>query len=417
MSYYGYSNYGYPYTGYSNMGNNHHQGVAQTHSKRNQVQKTDVQQALNLLRDQIGTVFNVSERLLFSLGKIKDPKDFKFHAYSPDRLVEYDSDTVAYKLLILFKYLITFHEQMLEEFPYEKNRIEAFHLNLESAFTCSADEYIEKATSLGPEHQLEKQLLLEILHRLLKRQYIPLNDEFIARLKTAIKARSHLGPHTRTDHSGLMGFMHKTNDNLEDTLDYIRKNPHKQPNTGYEPATRDSSTNMYGAVNYIGNKQDSNSNTWTTASPTFCQDPRHRHAFVPGSDPQVCQQVACCQTQTSDPAANCFGSSSATPNSSSGGFFGSNQGQVSAAMIVEQQNQENHQANQGRAADPVATPHGVIPQPPPLSLLSKRPPGDKFRTTGDTDQTEAQQAEEKKPPNRFDNPQAPPKTDKPWWVF
>lgn len=398
------TNYNQP--GYKNthhMGNSQYEAQMQAQINGKYAQKTNVHQALQMFRDQIGAVLNVSERLLYSLGKIKSPDDFQYHAYSPERLVEWDSDTAAYKLLVLFKYLVTFHEEILEKYPHEAHEIKHWNVNLEASFSVSADYYAALANSLPPDRQLEKDLLMEIFHRIFKKTYTPLDEHFVARLKTAIKARSHMGSQVRPDHSGMMGYMHKTNQNLDTTVEYMKNNRHKQPNSAFEPATRDSSASFNGAVNYIGNKPQ-----WTRDSAGVCQNADHRwYSANGGALPSVYQPNlgwTCCSALANTAAQTPCHSED---NQNQPGTQPNHPQQpapqpkecpthvnshCSACMVAEESRGDGTQGT-------TLQDQTVIPKAPPATTLNGGP-GDKFRRD---DQTQDPSISGKTQ-NRFDSP-------------
>lgn len=258
MKYYNSGYYGNNYS-HNYPRDNHRMGNSDSQLqeyKKKQATKTTLEQAMQMFRDQVGTILNVSERLLYSMGKIKDPRDFKFHGFSPERLVERDADHAAHKLLVLFKYLVSYYEDMYAEFPHDAKSIQQFPNKLETAFNTSAEEFMSIAAALGPEYALEKKLLQEILTRVVKGTYHALDPEFAAQLKSAIKARSGNGTPHNQDHSALIGTMHKVNQNMEDNAEYMRRNQGKQPTSAFEPATRVSSTESPHGVKYIGGQQN-----------------------------------------------------------------------------------------------------------------------------------------------------------------
>lgn len=241
------------------MGNNQMQTQYPHHT---QASKTTVQQAIMMFRDQIGTVLSATERLLYSLGKISHPNEFKFHSYSPERLVECDSNQAAHKLFLVYKYLASYSADMQAEFPDEVHTIQKLHEEFNLTFQTSADNYFGVADTLGPEHQMEQRLLQKVLTRIYNGDYRPLDANFAAEVKNEIKRRS--GPEIRNshDHSPVIIIIHHTNMNLDDTGEYMNKYPNKQPNSGYEPVTRVSSTQLNTEVNFTGGNSHQHQGAW-----------------------------------------------------------------------------------------------------------------------------------------------------------
>lgn len=379
-----------PYYSKQYMGNNQMQAQYSP-----QASKTTPQQAMKMFRDQIGTVMSVSERLLYSLGKISDPSKFKFHAFSPERLVERDPNQAAYKLLVVYKYLSSFNADMNAEFANEAYTIKKLHQELELAFATSAEELFALTEKLEPEYQLEKRLLQEVLHRIFKGDYRQVDPTLAADLKSEIKRRS--GPETRSshDHSSMMGFMHKANTNLDDTVEYMNRNPHKQPNSAYEPATRVPSTQMQTDVNYIGGNSYQQQGSWNSPANTYgstysqhgltqsTQQPAVSGALTfENPNPTGTSQYSSDAGVTGTPAANCHcahhhdqrtGAVSAQHVSHHCGQVQTSQ----SGMDIEKQPSDAEVANEG-AGGQAQPPHESFPKPPLLSTLTN--PVNRFDT-------------------------------------
>jgi hypothetical protein len=225
--------------------------------EKRQSHETTLNEALLMIRDRIGTTLNLVERMLFSLQQIEHPDEFKFHGFSPERLVEHDSDLVSEKLILVYRTLIATMDEIQNKFSSEDEArlMNVFYSNkLETGYIQWAQKYFERVDLIGDDHALEKDLLKQVLNAIIKGNFEKLKNDIVLKLKAAINSRKGDLDVSFADQSRLMKVVNQAHQHMDDSIAYLKNSGGKQPNTAYEPATRAYSSTLVGDYTYIGER-------------------------------------------------------------------------------------------------------------------------------------------------------------------